>query len=201
MQPSPSGPLAERSQQSRPQAAAMPPAATDEVMSQQDRASRRPDAAVLREEIRIKLLGAAYDFLCAVSVALLCISGAVFYCRHRKRQMKRMGMTSSKTTGRNRAGGPRPPPWPPGRPGIAQGLSKLRHATHRRRQRVKIAEEVPLYSVAEDYGSSDDDDDEYSPALNASAVTGVGRAEQARYGHVPTVVVTDRAQVRHSQQH
>lgn len=164
---------------------------------------RGPDPVVMRAEIRAKLLGAAYDFLCAVTIALLGILGAVFYCRHRKRQMKRMGMTSSNSAGRKRAGGPRPPPWPPSRPGIAHRLSKLRRDVRHRRE-VQIAEEVPLYSIAEDYGSSDDDDDAYAPPLSVNAVTNSAgrkgeRGEGARYGHVPTVVVTDRAQVCHKQ--
>lgn len=195
-QPSPSpAAAASRPRQSPvPTAALLPPAAGEGGPHQERLAPKRgPDPAVLRAEIRTKLLGAAYDFLCAVTVALLGVLGGVFYCRRRKRQMKRMGMTSS-NIGRKRPGGPRPPPWPPGRPGIAQGLSKLQSDVRRRRE-IKIAEEVPLYSIAEDYGSSDDDDDGYAPALNVNAVNGSSdRGDGARYGHVPTVVVTDRAQ-------
>ena len=218
----PSPPPAPVGSGSQPGTAARPAVATSAPGSQQVRTGapkRGPDAGALRVEIRTKILGAAYDFLYAMCLASLSIIGAVFFCRRRKRQLKRMGMSTGSGShsnhrrkmkiggGEGGAGGPRPPPWPPGRrSGVARGLSKLSNSV-RRKQRVTIAEEVPLYSIAEDYGSSSDDDGDdvpYAPAVNANANANAGRYGMLSGGHghgggrdvVPTVVVTDRAQVR-----
>jgi hypothetical protein len=151
----------------------------------------------MRSEIRRKLLGAALDFLYAMCAASLSIVCAVCYCRHRKRQMKRMGMGSSKRHGKTkRGGGPKPPPWPPGKPGGSRGLSKMSDysAIQRRKQPVRIAEEVPLGSIAEDWGSSDEEEgDDYVPAVFGGAAAAAGGGGD-KYGQVPTVVVTDRGQ-------
>ena len=104
------------------------------------------------------MASAAYDFLLAMSVAVVCIIGGVFYCRHRKRQMRRMGMGMETKRG-GRSSGPRPPPWPPGRGGVARSASRSRR---------RIDEQTPLYSIAEDYGSSEEED-EYTPAVSADA--------------------------------
>ena len=158
-----------------------------------------PDDGAMRAEIRRKMLGAAWDFLYAMCAASLSIIGAVYYCRHRKRQMKRMGMGSSKGHGRSKKGdGPKPPPWPPGKPGVSRGLSKMSDysAIQHRKSPVRIAEETPLYSIAEDWGSSEEEPDDYAPAATLQDIRAVHSKNFAasEYGQVPTVVVTDRGQ-------
>ena len=70
-----------------------------------------PDKQVLRAEIRTRMLGAALDFLYGMCVATVGIICAVFYCRRRKRTMKKMGMRSRSTSSPradSASGGPRP---------------------------------------------------------------------------------------------
>ena len=134
-----------------------------------------------------KLTGAAADFLYGLLTTALFIASAVWYCRRQKRKLRRMEI------GRKKQSGPSPPPWPPGRPGVACNVTaksarRFVSRTPSSWQR-QIYEEVPLFSIAEDFGSSGSEeevDDTSWPPQNSS------------YGSVPTVVVTDRSQRLHS---